>query len=119
MAVDWTTDHLNGTNERQTLAVTSAATFDIDLDVYSAVNVSALAVAVTSVTFSGTPGNLQQVVIRIKDAGVAKALAFGAQFEAVGAALPTTTVAGKRHTLTFLYDPATLKLGLISAAVEA
>lgn len=119
MATDWTTDHLNGTNERRVKAVTSAATFDINADIYGAVNVSALAVAVTSVTVSGTPDDLQPLTIRIKDAGVAKALAFGSQFEAVGAALPVITVAGKRMTLQFVYDSAAAKWGLIYAAVEA
>lgn len=119
MAVDWTTDHLRGTNERQTLSLASSATPSFNADVYGAVNITALGTAVTGVTFTGDPADLQEFILRIKDNGVARALAFGSQFEAVGAALPTTTVAGKRHTLRFLYDSVAAKFGLVSAAVEA
>lgn len=119
MAVDWTTDFLRGTDAHRTLSIVSSATPSFNADVQSAINITALAAAVTSVTFTGEPVDLQEFILRIKDNGVARALAFGSQFEAVGAALPTTTTAGKRHTLRFLYDPATSKFGLISAVVEA
>lgn len=119
MAVDWTTDHLNGTNERRTLAVVSSATPSFSADTDGAVNVSALAVAITSVTFTGDAADLQEFIFRVKDNGTPRALAFGSQFEAVGAALPVVTVAGKRHTLRFLYDSVTAKFGLIYASVEA
>lgn len=119
MAVDWTTDHLTGTNEQRTLEIVSSATPAVNVDIYGAVNISALAAAITVVTFTGTPNDLQVLRLRIKDNGVARALAFGAQFEAVGVALPTITVAGKRHTLTFLFDSVTAKFGLVAAVVEA
>lgn len=119
MAVDWVTDFIRGTDGHRTLAIVSNATPSFNADVQSAINISAQAAAMTSLTFTGEPVDLQEFIFRIKDNGVARALTFGSQFEAVGAALPTITVAGKRHTLRFLYDAAAAKFGLVYAAVEA
>lgn len=120
MATDWTTQHLTGTNVRRALTGNPAlAAQVIDADVNSALDVQPLSVAITSLTVSGTPDNLQSLTVRIKDNGVAKALAFGAQFVALGVAIPTTTVAGKAHTLTFVYSSVSSLWGLVAAAVEA
>ncbi len=119
MAVDWTTDHLNGTNERQTLQIVSDADPVIDADVYGAVHISAQAAAITGVTMTGTPDDLQEFIFRIKDNGVARAITWGAQFLPMGVALPTTTTAGKNGTYRFLYDANSSIWGLVSAVTEA
>jgi hypothetical protein len=103
-----------------TAVVSAGATPTINSDVTGFYIVTAQAAAITNVTVTGNPGNMQKLVIRIKDNGVAKAVAFPAgQFEPVGVALPTTTTAGKRSTWTFYYDSGTSKWGSVSAITEA
>lgn len=99
--------------------IVSSATPSIDSDAYGSYKITAQAAAITGVTVVGTPSDLQRLVVRVLDNGSPRAITWGAQFEAVGAALPTTTVAGKRHTVVFLYDATSAKWGAISAVVEA
>jgi hypothetical protein len=68
---------------------------------------------------SGTPTNFDKLLFRIKDDGTARAITWGASFEAVGVALPTTTVISKRLIVGFLYDTVTSKWGCIASAQEA
>lgn len=119
MATDWTTQHLTGTNVRRTLAAVSDVAPVINSDVYGAYHASAQAAAITSVTVTGVPEDLQTLVIRIKDNGVARAVAFGAQFVPMGVALPTTTTAGKNGTWTFVYDANSSLWGSVSVVTEA
>jgi hypothetical protein len=112
------------TNKRITKRVTSIAsnaTPTINTDNCDAVDITALAVAITSMTtnLSGTPTNFQQLTIRFKDNGTARAIAWGTGFEAAGVALPTTTVISKRLTVGFIYDTTTSKWGCVASVQEA
>lgn len=112
------------TNKRITprvLAITSSATPTINTDNCDAVTITAQAEAITSMTtnLSGTPTNFQKLMIRIKDNGTARAITWGASFEAKGVALPTTTTAGKVSTIGFVYDTVTSKWGCVAVATEA
>ncbi len=97
----------------------STATPSINSEVFGAFRLTAQAVPVTAVTVTGVPRDLQQLVARIQDAGVAEAITWGSQFEAVGVALPTTTVPGARHTVRFVYDAVTAKWGCVAAVAGA
>lgn len=99
--------------------VSGGATPTINSDVTGYYHVSAQAAAITGVTVTGSPNDMQKLVIRIKDNGVAKAVTLGAQFVAMGAALPTTTTAGKNGTWTFYFDAATSLWGAVSVITEA
>lgn len=117
-----TTDTL--TNKRITPRVTSeasSATPTINTDNSDAHSITALATAITSMTtnLSGTPTNFQRLLIRIKDNGTARAISWGASFEAKGVALPTTTVLSKVLTVLFIYDTVTSKWGCVAVANEA
>ena len=68
---------------------------------------------------SGTPTNFQKLIIRIKDNGTARAIAWGASFEAKGVALPTTTVLSKVLTVGFIYDTVSNKWGCVASSQEA
>jgi len=68
---------------------------------------------------SGTPVNFQRLIFRIKDNGTARAITWGASFEALGVALPTTTTINKRLTVGFIWDSTTSKWGCVAALVEA
>lgn len=88
------------------LSITSSATPAIDTDRYDAVSITALAAAITSMTtnLTGTPTNFQKLLIRVRDDGTARAIAWGASFQDGVAALPTTTVAGKTLLVGLVYD---------------
>ena len=112
------------TNKRITsriTTITSHATPTINTDNCDCVTITALETAITSMTtnLSGTPTNFQKLIIRIKDDGTARAIAWGASFEAKGVALPTTTVISKVLTVGFIYDTVTSKWGCIASAQEA
>lgn len=100
--------------------ITSSATPTINTDNCDAVTITALATAITSMTtsLSGTPNNFDKLTIRIKDNGTARAITWGASFEAKGVALPTTTVISKVLTVGFIYDSVTAKWGCVSSVNE-
>ncbi len=101
--------------------ITSSATPTINTDDADAVTITALAAAITSMStnLSGTPVNFDQLIFRIKDDGTARAITWGASFEACGAALPTTTVISKRLYVLFIYDSVAGKWGCVSTAQES
>jgi len=100
--------------------ITSSATPTINTDNCDAVTITAQAADITSMTtnLSGTPVNFQKLIIRIKDDGTARAITWGAKFEAKGVSLPTTTVLSKVLTVGFIYDTVTSKWGCVAAACE-
>lgn len=102
-------------------SITSSATPTINTNACDAVTITALATDITSMTtnLSGNPMNFQKLIIRIKDNGTARAITWGASFEAKGVALPTTTVISKVLTVGFIYDSVTLKWGAVALAQEA
>lgn len=112
------------TNKRITkrvTTITSSATPTVNTDNCDAVTITALATAITSMTtnLSGTPTNFQPLLFRIKDDGTARAITWGASFEAKGTALPTTTVLGKVLYTMFIYDTVTSKWGCVFSQSEA
>lgn len=114
-----TTDTL--TNKRITQRVvttTDDATAVIDVDVTDVYELSAVANATTFST-TGTPTDGQKLIIRFKDAGVAKGLTWDAVFVAIGVTAPTTTVAGKWHYVGATYNSAATKWHIIATGVQA
>ena len=105
---------------REVYYITSSATPNIHTDKYGSVSITALATNITSMTSGLTwvPVDFQPLVIRIKDNGSARAIAWGSKFEARWVNLPTTTVAGKVLTVWFVYDITTLKFGCVSSVQE-
>lgn len=100
-------------NKRVTPRVGSASssgTPTIDCGLYDQYNITALATAITSVSITGTPVDGQKLLIRIKDNGTARAIAWGASFSSSGSGtLPTTTVVNKTHLVGFIYDSTAAK----------
>ena len=108
------------TNKRITPRVVTAtddATAVIDCDSTDQYQLTAIANA-TEFTVTGTPTNGQKLIIRLKDAGVAKALTWTG-FTAIGCTAPTTTVAGKTHYIGCIYNSATPTWNIVAAIVEA
>lgn len=76
--------------------------------------VTALAEAATFAAPSGTPANSNKLIIRIKDNGTARTLAWNAIYAEVKFALPTTTVISETLYLGFIYNSADSKWDLVA-----
>lgn len=110
------------TNKRVTPRVTSIAsnaTPTVNTDTTDIVDITALAVAITSMSsnLTGTPTIGQVLVYQIKDNGTARAITWGASFTAKGTALPTTTVISKYLTVVFMWNGA--NWGCVGSKQEA
>ena len=116
-----TTDTNTLTNKRITArsgTVASSATPTINTDNVDYYSITALAAAITSFTtnLSGTPTIGQTLWISITDNGTARALTWGASFEASTIALPTTTVISTRLDVAFIWNEATSKWRCVGTA---
>jgi hypothetical protein len=111
----------NKRNVSRVTTITSHATPTVNTDNCDCVTITAQAEEITSMTtnLSGTPTNFQKLIVRIKDNGTARAIAWGNKFEAKGVALPTTTTLSKVLTVGFIYDTVTAKWGCVASIVEA
>lgn len=109
VAVDTVSAANTLTNKRITKRIgttTTSGTPSIDCGLYDQYNITALAAAITAVTISGTPTDGQELIVRIKDNGTARAITWGASF--VGTLL-TTTVISKTHHQRLVYDATATK----------
>jgi hypothetical protein len=79
---------------------------------------TALAVPVTIANPTGSWSQMQGYVIRIKDNGTARAISFGTQYRAFGAALPTTTVLGKTTYIGLIYNTTDTKFDVVNVRTE-
>jgi len=87
---------------QRVVTTTDDATAAINCDTTDQYELSAVANA-TEFTVTGTPTDGQKLIIRFKDAGVAKALTFTG-FTALGVTIPTTTIAGKWGYVGAIYN---------------
>lgn len=105
------------------LAITSTASSSTPTPVGSAernqFNVTALAANATFAAPSGTPADGNTLVIRIKDNGTARTLAWNAIYRAVGVVLPLTTVISKTMYVGCRYNAADSKWDIIAVTREA
>lgn len=91
------------------LTLTTATSVAINVDIYDAVELTALASA-CEFTFTGTPLNFQRLIIAITDSGGPRALTWTGDWLAQNIALPSTTAAaGRRIVLEFMYSSAVAK----------
>ena len=102
-------------------SVTDAATVPPAGDTNDAVDITALAQAVTIAAPTGTPVNFQKLIIRFKDNATARAITWNAVFVAGGVALPTTTTLSKILTVGFIYNTANAlnKWQCVASSLEA
>lgn len=117
-----TSDTQTLTNKRTTKrtgTTASSGTPTINTDNVDFYSITALAEAITSFTtnLSGTPTEGQVLWIAITDNGTARAITFGASFEASGlVALPTTTVISTRLDIGFVWNTVTSKWRCVAVA---
>lgn len=99
-------------------SVTSAATVTPTF-ANDQVNITAQAVGLTLANPTGTAVDGFGMVIRIKDNGTARTIAYGTNYRALGVTLPTTTVIGKTLYLGMIYNAADTKWDIVSVAQQA
>lgn len=80
---------------------------------------TALATNATFAAPSGSVSNGNNLVIRIKDNGTARTLAFNAIYRPVGVILPTTTIISKTIYLGCIYNSTDSKWDVVSYIIEA
>lgn len=99
-------------------SITSSATPTANTDNIDTLIITALAVAITSMTtnLSGTPANAQRYHIAITDNGTSRSITWGASFEASTVALPTATTISTRMDIDFIWNAATSKWRCIQVA---
>jgi len=110
------------TNKRITRRVTStasSATPTPDVSTTDQYNLTALAVGATFGVPTGTPVAGDRLVIRIKDNGTTRSLAYNAIYRAIGVTLPTATTASKTIYLGMIYNSTDTKWDVIAVAEEA
>lgn len=100
------------------ISTTDDATAVIDVALTDVYQLTAVANATTFST-TGSPVDGQRMMIRFKDAGVAKGLTWDAVFAVIGVTLPTTTVAGKWHYVGVVYNSTSSKWDVLAVAVQA
>jgi hypothetical protein len=106
------------TNKRitkRTASITDSSTPTPNSDTTDIYLVTALAQTATFGAPTGTPTEGQQLIIRIKDNGTARSLAWNAIYRASSdLALPTTTIVSKTVYLGFMYNSTDSKWDLLS-----
>ena len=108
------------TNKRITPRVVTAtddASAVIDSDITDQYQLTAVAND-TVFTVTGTPTAGQKLIIRVKDAGVAKALTFTG-FTAIGCTIPTTTTANKTTYVGAIYNATTPTWDVVAVTTQA
>lgn len=108
------------TNKRVTpriVTTTDDATAAINTDVTDQYQLTAVS-SDTVFTVTGTPTAGQKLIVRLKDAGVAKNLTWTG-FTARGATPPAATTAGKYHYVGFIYNATASTWDCVAAIVEA
>lgn len=104
---------------RRMTSIASSATPTPNAGTTDGYTITALAANATFGAPTGTFADMKGLIIRIKDNGTARTLAWNAAYVPRGVALPTTTVAGKYLTVGFLYNATTSTWDCIAVAQEA
>ena len=97
----------------------STATLTIDADSTDFAVITAQAEGLTIAAPTGTPVQGQKLIIRLKDDGSARSIAFNAIFTAIGVTLPTTTTVSKKLYIGCIYNDTDSKWDVIAIKEEA
>lgn len=92
--------------------VTAVSTNDI-------VTITAQAVGLTLANPTGAFVEGQSLIIRIKDNGTARSIAYGTNFRAIGVTAPTTTTANKTTYIGCIYNSTDTKFDIVGICTEA
>jgi len=95
-------------------SATVTPTFSNDM-----VKITAQAAGLTLANPTGTAIDGLGIVIRIKDNGTARSIAYGTQYRAIGVTLPTTTVISKTTYLAMVFNNDDTKWDVVAVGQEA
>lgn len=100
--------------------VTSSATPTIHSDTTDFFTITALATNITSMTsgLDGTPINGQKLIIRIKDNGTTRTIAWGASYSSTVVTLPITTVISKTMYIGLIWNEVTSTWDCVACNIE-
>ena len=99
-------------------SVTSSATVT-PTSTNDLVTITAQAAGLTIANPTGTMTEGQPLMIRIKDNGTARSIAFGTNYRAIGITLPTTTVISKTMYLGLIWNATDTKFDVVGLNQEA
>jgi hypothetical protein len=105
---------LNANVQTVTSSATVTPTSENDLVV-----ITAQAAGLTIANPTGTMTEGQALMIRIKDNGTARSIAFGTNYRAIGTTLPTTTVINKTMYLGCIWNSTDTKFDIVGLNQEA
>ena len=97
----------------------STATLTVDADSTDFAVITAQAEGLTIAAPTGSPVQGQKLIIRLKDDGSARSIAFNAIFTAIGVTLPTTTTVSKKLYIGCIYNDTDSKWDVIAVKEEA
>ena len=99
-------------------SVTSSATVT-PTSTNDLVKITAQAVGLTLANPTGTWDEGKDLIIRIKDNGTARSIAYGTKYRAIGVTLPTTTVLSKTTYLGLIYNSTDDTFDVIGVTTQA
>jgi hypothetical protein len=102
-SADWSTFNGKADYAPRVQSVTSSATVT-PTNLNDLVKITAQAVGLTLANPTGTFDEGKDLIIRVKDNGTARAIAYGTKYRAIGVTLPTTTVLSKTTYLGIIYN---------------
>lgn len=99
-------------------SVTSSATVT-PTSTNDLVKITAQAAGLTLANPTGTFAEGQSLIIRIKDNGTARSIAYGSDYRAIGVTLPTTTVLSKTTYLGIIFNDTDTKWDVVGVTTQA
>jgi hypothetical protein len=111
---DWISQNNNPNVQTVISAATVTPTFENDLVV-----ITAQAAGLTLANPTGTWVQGKDLVIRIKDNGTARSIAYDTKYRAIGVTLPTTTVINKTTYLGVVYNLTDDTFDIIGVTTQA
>lgn len=103
---------------KRILALGSSGTPAINTDIYDRVDITAIAVAITSMTssLSGTPSTGDTLVVNFTDNGTPRVIAWGTSYEDSTITLPITTVGSAKLSVYLEWNTVTSKWRCVGKA---
>ena len=117
-STDWSTFNAKADITPRVQTVTSSATVT-PTSANDLVTITAQAAGLTIANPTGTMTEGQALMIRIKDNGTARSIAFGTNYRALGITLPTTTVISKTLYLGCIWNATDTKFDIVGLNQEA
>jgi hypothetical protein len=116
-SVDWTTFNDKASYIPRVQTISSSATVTA-VSTNDLVTITAQAVGLTLANPTGAFVEGQSLIIRIKDNGTARSIAYGTNFRAIGVTAPTTTTANKTTYLGCIYNSTDTKFDIVGVCTE-